>query len=96
MQIYDSYRISYTCYKLDILGKLLDYNSHYPSEPKQWNRTLDSMRVEWDVHDDLYKLSFGSSERCRHVDLDNNDEGVSRNEFLWRAVESVFTGFFGD
>lgn len=49
----------------------MEYNDQYPSVPA-WNRSLKSLVIEWEAHNDVYYLI--ENENCKHVDLDNHDE----------------------
>ena len=66
---------------------LLSYDKNNPSE-HNWNRTEGFMMLEWDMHNLLYYINH--NERCKHVDLDNFDEGVDQFGFLERAIEATF------
>ncbi|MBE6544327.1 MAG: RHS repeat-associated core domain-containing protein [Ruminococcaceae bacterium] len=48
-------------------------------------RTIESMLVEWKAHNHIFSAS--PNERCRHVDFDKNDEGVSYSDFWKRAAK---------
>ena len=89
MQIFNSYKITDEKVKIDILNALLTYDEEHPSEC-EWGRSVDSMKIEWDAHNDIY--SIYANERCQHVDLDHNDEGVTYLDFYLRAFMSVFGG----
>ena len=51
-------------------------------------RTIDSMLIEWDAHNDIYLIT--RHERVRHTDFDKNDEGVGYWEFWWRGIKEIF------
>ena len=70
MSICNSYEIKNNKLKSDILNVLLKYEEEYPS---RWNRTKNSMLIEWIVHNYCYNLTF-RRESTQHVDLDNKDE----------------------
>lgn len=80
MQVVSSYRITDQDDIKDILGCLLEYESEYPT---CWNRTMDSMVTEWEVHNFLYRLLF-QRYRTDDVDLNNEDEKVFNNIVLRR------------
>jgi hypothetical protein len=52
-------------------------------------RTIESMLVEWKAHNHIFSAS--PNERCRHVDFDKNDEGVSYSDFWKRAAKEYGT-----
>ena len=88
MQVQDSYKISNKNQQKQICEVMLDYNASNPIEPA-WNRTTDSMLIEWDAHNDGYTCRFivsifkdNASERLRHVDLDNESEGLEYWDYL--------------
>lgn len=70
MIIYDSYILCDKDTRNNILCCLLEYESMYPSP---WNRTIESMRNEWLVHNISYYLNYRRS-NAANVDLNNNDE----------------------
>ena len=70
MSICDSYKINNKQDIINILNILLTYENEYPSS---WDRSFDSMKKEWLIHNLCYKLKY-ELERTKTVDLDNNDE----------------------
>lgn len=67
---------------------MIGYNTNNPVEPA-WNRTVHSMLIEWEAHNDGYsaRLVIGifkenAAERLRHVDFDNAAEGLEYWDFL--------------
>ena len=84
-QIEDSYKID----NEDDQRAILEYimNSSYYSQDV-YNRTIDSMLIEWDAHNDIYLIT--RHERVRHTDFDKNDEGVGYWEFWWRGIKEIF------
>ncbi len=85
IQIRDSYKVYSVIEREEVAIFLIKYNEENPSDPA-WERSLDSILVEWDAHNDTYELKPNS--RSQHVDLDNNDEGVSYLAFWKRAIKS--------
>lgn len=82
MQVRDSHKISNIDHQAQICQLMLDYNASNPVEPK-WNRSVDSMLIEWDAHNDGYSVWFvvgivkeNAKERLAHVDFDNEAEGL--------------------
>lgn len=83
MQIYSSYRIDDKEIRNEILEVLCRYEECYPSP---WDRTIESMRVEWAMHN----LSYIFDHRRDHttdVDLDNNDQEQYDNEILRKILK---------
>lgn len=70
MIIYDSYEITDKDTRNDILCCLLEYENIHPSN---WNRTLESMRNEWLIHNLSYRLHYRRG-NAANVDLNNEDE----------------------
>lgn len=68
--IIDSYRINNKDIRNTILSCILEYERLYPSE---WNRTIESMRNEWVIHNISYDLNY-KVDNSRTVDLNNEDE----------------------
>ena len=78
MMIYNSYRIQSLDERDDILHILQMYESQYPSE---WERSIESMRTEWTVHNLFYNLNMKTT-HTTDVDLNNNDEELFGNKVL--------------
>ena len=62
----------------DIIEVLQIYESENPSP---WNRTTESMRLEWLMHNLFYDFQF-KTDSTFDVDLDNNDEVKYQNKIL--------------
>ena len=62
---------------------ILIYDSLYPSD---WKRSIESMRVEWTVHNLLYDIGYERA-RTRDVDLDNLEEEKYNNKILRRIIK---------
>lgn len=71
MLIYDSYLIHNKDTRNEVLCCLLEYEKMYPSS---WNRTIESMRNEWIIHNISYYLHYRRF-NAANVDLNNEDEG---------------------
>lgn len=78
MMIYNSYRIQSAEEREDILRILTMYEEEYPSE---WERSLESMKNEWAVHNLFYSLNMKTS-HTTDVDLNNNDEELFSKKVL--------------
>ena len=50
-----------------------------------YGRTIDSMLIEWDAHNDIH--FFTHHERVAHTDFDKNDEGTSYLDYWIRGIE---------
>lgn len=78
--ILSSYRITDENDRNDILNVLKLYDDINNTE---WDRTMESMRVEWNIHNFLYDMDY-ERERTMNVDLDNSDENKYNNIILKR------------
>ena len=83
IKIYSSYKINDKDLRNDILMIILIYDNLYPSD---WNRSIESMRVEWTVHNLLYDIGYERA-RTRDVDLDNLEEEKYNNKILRRIIK---------
>lgn len=72
MKIYSSYEVLDKDSRNDILEVIQEYEEEYPSA---WERTTDSMRLEWFLHNISYDVGYKRS-RTTNVDLNNEDEEV--------------------
>ena len=70
LKIMSSYRITDREQRNEILEVLCRYEECYPSP---WERSIESMRVEWTAHNLSYYLN-NHRERTTDVDLNNEDE----------------------
>ena len=82
-KILNSYRISSPEERNEILLLLEEYEKLYPSN---WNRTLESLRNEWEIHNILFSFNFQLN-HTTDVDLDNRDELVYRSKYLTKILE---------
>ena len=82
MQIQNSYEITNRQQQKEILQLMLDYNNLNPVEPG-WNRTLDSMMVEWQLHNLAYDMRYKRG-RTKDCDFNNADEGKGIWDFARR------------
>ena len=78
MIIYDSCRICSKEDRNEILEILQEYERQDPSD---WDRTIDSMRLEWLMHNISYDLNIDHN-RTTDVDLDNEDEEKYSSKIL--------------
>ena len=70
MKIYSSYRIEDKDLRNEILEVLCKYEECYPSP---WDRTIESMRLEWLMHNYSYFFDH-QTHRTEDVDLNNKEE----------------------
>ena len=83
MKVYDSYRVASSYDQESILRILLFYENLYPSK---WNRSLESMKLEWEVHNALYHVKY-QRERTKDVDFNNADEKRYSQAVLKRMIK---------
>ena len=83
MIIYNSYRIKNKEQINEILNIICDYEKCYPSK---WNRTIESMRLEWYIHNVSYYCNYSIS-RSINVDLDNNEAEKYKNKVLNKILK---------
>ena len=70
MKIYDSYLITDKDIRNEILEVLLEYERENPSP---WNRSIESMRLEWFYHNYSFVFKYRKSS-ASDVDFNNDDE----------------------
>ena len=70
MSVINSYEIRKTKEMEKIIQVMLEYEELYPSK---WNRTKNSMLIEWIMHNICYDINY-KRERAEKVDLNNGDE----------------------
>ena len=69
-KIIDSYRIKDKDIRNDIICAICDYNNEYPCN---YYRSIESMRLEWFVHNIAYHLNY-EVDRTRDVDFEISEE----------------------
>ena len=84
MQIQESYKITKTKQQKEIAQLMLDYNTANPVSP-MWNRTLDSLVKEWEIHNNVYKTGLFQSNTA-DCDFNNGDEGQGYWDFFVERV----------
>ena len=92
MQIYNSYKISDKAQQKDILEILVEHDKQHSTQ-HIWGRTVDSMLIEWDAHNDLYGLS--KRERVAHTDFDKNSENWKKADYYQFAWEEMWNEIVG-
>ena len=80
IEIYNSCLIKDKDVRNEILEVICLYEELYPSN---WNRTIESMRLEWYCHNICYELNF-MTDHSSEVDLNNKDENKYNNKFVRR------------
>ena len=78
IKIVSSFLINDKKVRNDIIEVLFNYEKEYPSN---WERTKESLRLEWFVHNMFYDLNY-ERHRTNDVDLNNNDEKKFHKIFL--------------
>ena len=78
MEIVSSYEITDKEARNDIIEILMEYERLFPTE---WDRSIESMRLEWFVHNMLYDIDY-ERHRTDNVDFDNSDEYEYEKPFL--------------
>lgn len=78
MKIYNSCFIDSRCDRDEVLQVLLEYEKKYPS---RWNRTIESMRLEWLFHNLSYQFRY-KEDHAADVDLNNQDEEKYQSKIL--------------
>ena len=83
MEIISSHEISDKEARNDIIEILMEYEKLYPSD---WNRSIESMRLEWLVHNMLYDIDY-ERHRTDNVDFDNSDEREYQRDVLNKILK---------
>ena len=78
MKIYASCFIHDAEIRNEILEILQEYEKQFPSD---WDRTIESMRLEWLMHNLSYIFTY-QQHRTEDVDLNNEDEEYYNNKIL--------------
>ena len=83
MKIYSSAKIE----NLDERNEILEILCRYEEcDPTDWDRTIESMRLEWLLHNWSYYLNH-KKHRTEDVDLNNKDEEVYDILFLNKILK---------
>ena len=82
MRVLSSYEIEDKDKRNDILCILKDYEENNKSIH---NRSLESMRLEWYIHNLLYDLHIKRS-RTKDVDFENNEENIYNSKVLKKVL----------
>ena len=84
MKIIDSYQITKKKQQKEIAQLMLNYNTANPVSPT-WNRTLDSLVKEWEIHNNVYKTGLFQSNTA-DCDFNNGDEGKGYWDFFVERI----------
>ena len=82
MKIYASCLIQDADVRNEILEVLQEYEKMHPSD---WDRTIESMRLEWLMHNLSYSFSYEQN-RTADVDLNNADEEY----YDYKILQKIF------
>ena len=82
-KIFNSASITNKNIRNEILEVLCRYEECFPS---RWDRTIESMRVEWFMHNLSYFFEYQRN-RTTDVDLNNNDENYYNNPILRKILK---------
>ena len=83
MIIYNSCCITDKDKRNEILEIVCEYEKCYPSS---WNRSIESMRLEWFMHNVGYFFNYKRA-RTTDVDLNNNDEEKYDKKVLRKVLK---------
>ena len=83
MKIFNSYKVLDSCERSEVLSVLCEYEKNNPSE---WDRSLESMELEWTLHNLGYYFNV-KRDSSADVDLDNSDEEIYNNKVLQKALK---------
>ena len=78
IQVVSSYEITDKDVRNDIICVIDEYLKLYPSD---FNRSIESMRLEWLVHNILYGVNY-EVDRTRDVDFETSEEDLYSNYVL--------------
>ena len=83
IKIFNSASIKDKNTRNEVLEILCRYEECFPSD---WNRSIESMRVEWFMHNLSYFFNYQRN-RTTDVDLNNNDENNYNNIILRKILK---------
>ncbi len=81
-EVIDSYRADNSVLIRRLCSILLEHEELYPTD---WERTLDSMVGEWQIHNAAYAMNY-RVDKSKNVNLNNGDEDT---DWLSRAFKEV-------
>ena len=80
--VISSYRADRNPIIRELCQLLLDHEAAYPTD---WDRTLESMVEEWEIHNMAYSMNY-KTDHSADVNLNNADENT---DWLRRAMEAL-------
>ena len=80
--IYNSCSITSKEVRNEVLEIICHYENMYPTK---WDRSIESMRLEWFCHNVGYYFNY-KQDHTKEVDLNNKDEEKYNNEFVRRML----------
>ena len=83
MKVVDSYKIHRYKEKMEILKILECYEECFPSK---WERSIDSMQLEWTLHNLCYDFNYQRSSST-DVDFNNDDEDDYDSKILSKLLK---------
>lgn len=84
MQVLESYEVK----DIDIINEILEILCYYEkTDPSAWDRTIESMRNEWELHNYSYMFKHNIG-RTRDVDLNNEDEEKYASVILTKLLRN--------
>ena len=83
IKVYSSYKISDRAVRDEILEIICKYEEIYPSD---WDRSIESMRLEWFIHNIFYDCNI-LKDRCADVDFNNNSEIIYNNIVISKILK---------
>ena len=83
LKVLSSYKIKDNKDRRDIISIMQDYNKEFPSK---WDRTIESLSLEWYVHNTLYDINY-KHDHTTDVDFDNSDEDYYNKPFINKLIK---------
>ena len=83
MKILSSYEITNKDSRNEVLEILMAYEQEYPTG---WDRTIESMRLEWLLHNFSYCVS-NETNRAKDVDLNSKDEEIYHHPIVNKLLK---------
>ena len=83
IKILSSYKINDPNVRNEILEIVQEYEKMYPSN---WDRSINSMKVEWFIHNILYNLNY-KTERTQDVDFNNSEQEIYSKRLIKNLIK---------
>ena len=78
---------SYKIMDLNICSEILEFISEYEKmHPSRWDRSINSMRVEWFMHNLLYYLNY-ERDRTKDVDFNNSEQEIYSKKLVKNLIK---------